>query len=51
MKSENDSLGKGIGIFGLWLGIGAVSFSGAVDVALPLIALFALVGTAAIWAS
>lgn len=51
MKSENNSLGKGIGTLGIWLGIGAMSFSGAIDDTLPLIAVFALVGTAAIWAS
>lgn len=51
MKSDNNSIGKGIGTVGLWLGIGAISFSGVIDdgALLLIIVLLAVTGTAAIW--
>ncbi|MCK4668140.1 hypothetical protein KAU33_15415 [Candidatus Dependentiae bacterium] len=51
MKSDNDSIGKGIGTVGLWLGIGAISFSGVIDdgALLLIIVILAIIGTAAIW--
>ena len=50
MKDDKDSIGKGIGTFGLWLGIGAISFSGVVDAnSTVVIVILGLLGTAAIW--
>ena len=51
MKTDNNSLGKGIGTAGVWLGIGAISFSGTIDdsSAMCLIVLIAAIGTVAIW--
>ena len=51
MKSVNDSMGKGIGTVGIWLGIGAIFFSGVIsdETISFVIVLLAVIGTGAIW--
>ena len=51
MKTDNNSLGKGIGTAGVWLGIGAISFSGVIDNSstMLIIIVIAALGTVAIW--